>query len=73
MVRLYTAIIFYLAYRTLMGKPEVKRTLGIPRRRWVDNTLLNTVMTLGVPPNAGKFLSSCTTGSFSRMAQLHRV
>jgi hypothetical protein len=25
------------AYRTLVGKPEVKRPLGIPRRRWVDN------------------------------------
>jgi hypothetical protein len=25
------------AYRTLVGKPEGKRPLGIPRRRWVDN------------------------------------
>jgi hypothetical protein len=25
------------AYRILVGKPEVKRPLGIPRRRWVDN------------------------------------
>jgi hypothetical protein len=25
------------AYRLFMGKPEVKRPLGIPRRRWVDN------------------------------------
>jgi hypothetical protein len=25
------------AYRILLGKPEVKRSLGIPRRRWVDN------------------------------------
>jgi hypothetical protein len=25
------------AYRMLMGKPEGKRPLGIPRRRWVDN------------------------------------
>jgi len=24
-------------YRVLVGKPEVKRTLGRPRRRWVDN------------------------------------
>jgi hypothetical protein len=24
-------------YRTLVGKPEVKRPLGRPRRRWVDN------------------------------------
>ena len=25
------------AYRVLMGKPEGKRRLGRPRRRWVDN------------------------------------
>jgi hypothetical protein len=25
------------ACRTLVGKPEGKRPLGIPRRRWVDN------------------------------------
>jgi hypothetical protein len=24
-------------YRLLMGKPEGKRPLGRPRRRWVDN------------------------------------
>ena len=24
-------------YRFLLGKPEGKRPLGIPRRRWVDN------------------------------------
>jgi hypothetical protein len=25
------------AYRILVGKPEGKRSLGIPRRRWVDS------------------------------------
>jgi hypothetical protein len=25
------------AYRLLVGKSETKRTLGRPRRRWVDN------------------------------------
>jgi hypothetical protein len=25
------------AYRLLVGKPEGKRQIGIPRRRWVDN------------------------------------
>jgi hypothetical protein len=25
------------AYRILVGKPEGRRPLGIPRRRWVDN------------------------------------
>jgi len=24
-------------YRVLVGKPEEKRSLGRPRRRWVDN------------------------------------
>jgi hypothetical protein len=29
---------FYIhAYRILVGKPEGKRPLGRPRRRWVDN------------------------------------
>jgi hypothetical protein len=27
------------AYRLLVGKPEGKRPLGRPRRRWVDNAL----------------------------------
>jgi hypothetical protein len=25
------------AYRIVVGKPEGKRPLGIPRRRWVNN------------------------------------
>ena len=28
---------FHNAYRVLMGKPEGKRSLGRPRRRWEDN------------------------------------
>jgi hypothetical protein len=68
------------AYRILVGKPEGKRPVGRPRRRWVNNiktdrnrwrALVNTVMNLRVPYNAGKFLSSCTFGGFSRRAQLH--
>jgi hypothetical protein len=27
------------AYRLLVGKPEGKRVLGRPRRRWLDNIL----------------------------------
>jgi hypothetical protein len=29
------------AYRILMGKPEGKRPLGRPRRKWVDNIKMN--------------------------------
>jgi hypothetical protein len=48
---------------------------------WIDlaqdrnqcRALVNTIMNLRVPQNAGKFLSSCTIGSFSIRAQLHEV
>jgi hypothetical protein len=29
------------AYRLLVGKPEGMRTLGRPRRRWVDNVRID--------------------------------
>jgi len=28
-------------YRVLVGKPEGRRPLGRPRRRWVDNIRMN--------------------------------
>jgi ribosome biogenesis protein Tsr3 len=31
------------AYRLLVGKPEGKRPLGRPRRRWVDNIGMDLV------------------------------
>jgi hypothetical protein len=31
------------AYRLLVGKPEVKRPPGRPRRRWVDNIRMHLV------------------------------
>jgi hypothetical protein len=34
---------------------------------------VSTVMNVRVPYNAGKFLSSCTTGCLSIRAQLHGV
>jgi hypothetical protein len=68
-------------YRLLVGKPEGKRPLGRPRRRWIDNikmglleievsvvdwigltqdrykwrALVNSVMNLRVPKNAGNY------------------
>jgi hypothetical protein len=41
------------------------------RDQW--RTLVKVVMNLWVPQIAGKFLSSCTIGSFSRRAQLQEV
>jgi hypothetical protein len=31
------------AYRLLVGKPEGRRTLGRPRRRWVNNIRMDLV------------------------------
>jgi hypothetical protein len=72
------------AYRILVGRPEGRRPLGRPGRRWEDNiitdlqgvgwvgmnwielaqdgdrwrALVNAVMNLRVPKNAGNFLIS---------------
>ena len=80
-------------------QPEGKRPLGRPRRRWMDNimidlqevgcgymdwiglaqdrdgwlTLVNAVMNLRVPWNAGNFLTSCKPVSFSRRTLHHGV
>jgi hypothetical protein len=55
------------------------REIGWGGMDWIDlaqdrdqwRALVNTVMNLRFPKNAGKFLRSCTIGSFSRRAQLH--
>jgi hypothetical protein len=31
------------AYRILVGKPDEKRPLGRPRRRWVDNIKMDLI------------------------------
>jgi hypothetical protein len=41
------------------------------RGQW--NFLVNRMMIFRIPQNIGKFLSSCTTGSFSRGDQLYGV
>jgi hypothetical protein len=63
------------AYRILMGNPDGKRPLGRPRRRCLDNIEmgLREMGWDGIDPAAGKFLNSCRTGGFSRMAQLCEV
>jgi hypothetical protein len=54
------------------------REIGWDGMDWIDlaqdrgqwRALVNTVMNVQVPSNAGKFLSGCTIGSFSGRAQL---
>jgi hypothetical protein len=53
--------------------------IGCGGMAWIDlaqdrdqwRALVNTVMNLEAPQNAGKFLSSYRIGGFSRRAQLH--
>jgi hypothetical protein len=54
------------------------REIGWDGMDWIDmarnrdqwRALVNAVISLRVPQNAGKFFSGCTIGSFSRRAQL---
>jgi hypothetical protein len=57
------------------------REIGWCGMDWIDlsedrdqqKALVITVLNLRLPYNVGKFLCSCTTGSFSRMAQIHEI
>jgi hypothetical protein len=69
-------------YRLLVGKPEGKRPLGRPRRRWIDNIKidpleigLSVVDWIGLAQgryswralvNVGKLPNGCTTCGLSR-------
>jgi hypothetical protein len=47
--------------------------IGLAQDRDQWRTVVSMALNLRVPKNVGKFLSSCTTDSFSRRAQLHEV
>jgi hypothetical protein len=55
------------------------RKIGWDSSNWINlaqdtsqwRALVDNVMNLRIPNNVGKFLSSCTTGDFSRRAQGH--
>jgi hypothetical protein len=57
------------------------REIGWGGMDWIDlaqdrdhwRALVNTIINFRVTSNAGKFLSNCRTGGFSRRAQLHEV
>jgi hypothetical protein len=56
------------------------REVGLDGVKWFDmaqdtyqwRALVNTVLNLRVPINAGKFLSGCPINCFSRRAQLRK-
>jgi hypothetical protein len=71
-------------YRLLVGKPEGKRPLGRPRRRWIYNIKmdlleigLSVLDWIGNEPSGSikcwELPSGCTTCGLSSGTQLHRV
>jgi hypothetical protein len=53
-------------YRTLVGKPEGKRSLGRPRCRWVDNIKMNLrtgSIWLRIGTNGGLLYTQCRDAS----------
>jgi hypothetical protein len=47
--------------------------IGLGQERYSCRAVVNAVMDLWVPSNAGKLLSGCRTGGLSSAAQLHKV
>jgi hypothetical protein len=56
------------AYRILVGKPEGKRSLGRPRRRWLDDSKMDVTDTLCVQ-NVG-IGNATEVGTFSNYSAL---
>jgi hypothetical protein len=50
------------AYRILVGKPEGKKSLGIPRRRWADNIKMGLINIFLNP-----ILFAICTSTFSKL------
>jgi hypothetical protein len=57
-------------YRILVGKPEGKRPLGRPRRRWIDNIRMDlleigvsVVEWIGLAQDRYRWESSCELGN----------
>jgi hypothetical protein len=54
----------------LYFSPSIMEWIAMAQDRDQWRAFANTVLNLRVPENAGKFLSGCTIGGFSRRAQL---
>jgi hypothetical protein len=59
--RHYRRLIYYIYIATCFGRTTIIR---------MQTPQIKMVLNLWVPPNAGKFLSGCTTGYFSRRGHL---
>jgi hypothetical protein len=56
------------AYRILVGKPEGKRPLRIPRRRWVDNIKMDLILQVFTLPN-----NRCFYLSFQNLNRVRKI
>jgi hypothetical protein len=60
-----------------MGRLEIGLSvvdwIGLAQDRYSSRVVVNDIMNVRVPQNAGNFISSFTTNSFSRRAQPYEV